>query len=59
MPASLTEIEISSFISLDIIEMIESTVVLEINVFSVCTVMLELVGFVLQTFFNNIFQMTL
>ena len=59
MPASLTEIEISSFISLDIIEMIESTVVLEINVFSVCTVMLELVGFVLQTFFDNIFQMTL
>ena len=35
MPASLTEFEISSFISLDMIAMIELTEVLEINVFLV------------------------
>ena len=33
MPASLIEFEISSFVSLDIIAMIELTVVLEMNVF--------------------------
>ena len=58
MPASLTEFEIPSLISLDIMAMMELTVALEKMYFYLhgyaCTV-----EFVLLIFFNNNFQMTL
>ena len=50
MPASSTEFEISSFISLDKIAMIEITVVLETSVFLFAWLGLSLSGFFCKQF---------
>ena len=53
MPASLTEFEIYSFISLDIIALIELTLVLEINVFLFARLCLCLSGLFRKHFPND------
>ena len=58
MPASLTEFEISSLISLDIMAMMELTVALEKMYFYLHGYAYA-VEFILLIFFNNNFQMTL